>query len=66
MFWSPVVRRGLVGPLGGIDGLELFINDNYTEAVNALRQRAARSTADANNPAFRMLQILGHMRSTNK
>jgi hypothetical protein len=33
MFWSPVVRPGLVAELEKIDGLELFINGKYKEAV---------------------------------
>jgi hypothetical protein len=61
MFWSPVVRRGLVTALEGI-GFELFINGTYREAVEQLRVKAKASTADANNPAFRALQILEHLR----
>ena len=62
MFWSPVVRPGLVAELEKIDGLELFINGKYKGAVDRLARSSRRSTADANNPAFRVLQILGHMR----
>jgi hypothetical protein len=63
MFWSPVVRSGLVTELEKIDGLELFINGKYSEAMGRLQARAKRSTSDANNPAFRVFQILGHMRN---
>jgi hypothetical protein len=44
-------------------GFELFINDQYKEAVDRLRAIARNSTADANNPAFRVLQILEHLRA---
>jgi hypothetical protein len=64
MFWSPVVRRGLAIRLKSIDGLELFINGSYREAVDRLRLRAKSSTSDENNPAFRVLQILEHLRSS--
>ena len=61
MFWSPVVRAGLVEPLKAI-GFELFINQEYSAAIAELRRRAATTTADSNNPAFRVLQILEHAR----
>lgn len=64
MFWSPVVRPGLISELESIDGLELFINARYKEAVDRLRALAKVSTSDANNPAFRVLQILEHLRGT--
>jgi hypothetical protein len=63
MFWSPVVRRGLVQELEQT-GFELFINRTYSEAMEKLRDSARASTADANNPAFRVLQILEHLRRT--
>jgi hypothetical protein len=62
MFWSPVVRPGLVPPLKQLSGFELFINEQYAAAVDRLREKARNSTADANNPAFRVLQILEHLR----
>src|SRR5580700_3753424 len=46
MFWSPVVRRGLVTELQKVQGLDLFINGTYAAAISALRKRAKRSTAD--------------------
>ncbi len=63
MFWSPVVRPGLVEGLKSLKGLELFINEDYSNAVASLRDLAKGSTADSNNPAFRILQILEHMRA---
>jgi hypothetical protein len=62
MFWSPVVRPGLVERLKSLKGLELFINQEYSDAVASLRELAKRSTAASNNPAFRILQILEHLR----
>ena len=62
MFWSPVVRAGLVEDLKTRTGFELFINKSYSDAINQLRRRAKNSTADFNNPAFRVLQILEHLR----
>jgi hypothetical protein len=63
MFWSPVVRPGLVAALNQI-GFELIINGKYKKAVDDLRAKARKSTADANNPAFRLLQILEHLRTS--
>jgi Holliday junction resolvase-like predicted endonuclease len=62
MFWSPRVRPQLAAKLESIEGLELYINDKYTAAVDELRVKASTSKADANNPAFRLLQILEHLR----
>ena len=61
MFWSPVVARAMAKKLEEI-GFELFINQKYSAAVEALRRRARSSTSDANNPAFRLLQILEHLK----
>ncbi|WP_322517487.1 hypothetical protein SR870_08135 [Rhodopseudomonas palustris] len=63
MFWSPVVRRGLIKELEAT-GFELFINQSYFEAIEELKRMARASTADATNPAFRVLQILEHLRQT--
>ena len=62
MFWSPVVRSGLVEKLKPIGFDELFINKRYSEAINDLRTQAKSLTADITNPAFRVLQILEHLR----
>jgi hypothetical protein len=62
MFWSSVVRAGLVEKLKSLTGFDLFINEDYSEAIKRLQELARNSTADVNNPAFRVLQILGHMR----
>lgn len=63
MFWSPVVPNGIVTEgLAKIKGLELIVNGEYKRRVEKLRERAARTTHDARNPVFRVLQILEHMR----
>ncbi len=55
MFWSPVVRAGLVGEL--IGDFELFINAQYKDAIDAFRSIARKSTSDTNNP-----QIVEYLR----
>ncbi len=62
MFWSPVVSAGVEMELDQIQGLELVINDRYSASVDELLERASKVTYDTNNPAFRILQILGHLR----
>lgn len=61
MYWSPRVRRGLMSALAAT-GFELFVNEAYTKAMEELCAKARSSTSDANNPAFRVLQILEHMK----
>lgn len=71
-FWSPYVSEGYL-----TDGLEemtqqfesdyneeidLVINDGYAKRVNELRDRAAETKKSFDEPAFRFLQILEHMR----
>jgi hypothetical protein len=63
MFWSPVVRGSvLIDELRKIEGLKLFINEEYTEAVGQMRALARTRTSDSGNPFFRALQILEHLR----
>lgn len=62
MFWSPVVRPGVKDGLKKIKGLELVINDDYAAYVQLLQEFAKKATYDTGNPAFRVLQILGHLR----
>jgi hypothetical protein len=61
MYWAPYVHSGLLADLEAT-GFELVVNERYTRAMNALRDRAKVSTSDTNNPAFRVLQILEHLR----
>ncbi|MDI6655335.1 MAG: hypothetical protein QME59_05550 [Candidatus Hydrothermarchaeota archaeon] len=63
MFWSPVVPKGYItSELEKIDGLELVINERYTQYIDELRKKAKELTNDVGNPCFRMLQILEHLR----
>ncbi|HEX8672098.1 MAG TPA: hypothetical protein VF710_09425 [Longimicrobium sp.] len=63
-FWSPVVPNGyLTKHLAEIDpDLELVINAEYKTRIHTLQQEARKRKNDENNPAFRLLQILAHMR----
>ncbi|MCF7944258.1 MAG: hypothetical protein K9L75_01815 [Spirochaetia bacterium] len=63
MFWSPVVPVGyLTENLAKIENFELIINGEYKKRIEELQALAGSTTYDANNPFFRMLQILEHMR----
>lgn len=63
MFWSPVVPVGKITEgLGKIKGLELIINEKYTEKIDELRKEASKRKNDEGNPFFRTLQILEHLR----
>ena len=63
MLWSPVVPVGYqTEHLEMIKGLELVINEAYTARIAALRSKAKKLTNDEGNPAFRVLQILEHLR----
>jgi len=63
-FWSPVVPRGYITEhLKKIRCLELIINDEYAKRIAHLADVARKTTHDAKNPFFRMLQIIGHLRS---
>ncbi len=63
MFWSPYVPEGYITrELRAMDGLELVINKEYTARIRELQALAKQTTHDANNPFFRVLQILEHLR----
>ena len=63
MFWSPNVPRGIrTKKLAEIAGLELVINGIYKAKISKLQEMAETKTYDTQNPAFRVLQILAHMR----
>ena len=67
MFWSPIVQQAVVNQLHqqiqskGIL-LQLIINEEYTARINELIAKAKKQTQATNNPAFRMLQILEHLK----
>ena len=63
MFWSPVVPVGYITEnLCNIEDLELVINGEYKKRIEKLRVLAGKTTYDARNPFFRILQIIEHMR----
>ena len=63
MLWSPVVHEGYITEkLSQIQGLELIINEEYAKRINELQRLAAATSHNEGNPAFRLLQILGHTR----
>ena len=59
--WSPVVPSGLVDAIVE-SGITLVANKDYTNCVNGLAAVAAQSTATTGDDAFRMLQLLTHLR----
>lgn len=61
-FWSPRVSKKMIEGLEQIEGLELVINQKYTYRINKLREKAKKITKRIGNPAFRMLQILEHLK----
>jgi len=42
--------------------VEFIYNEKYTEALQALTEIARKGTSDTGEPAFRLLQILTHLR----
>ena len=75
-FWSPVVRGNrdekylLTGLYDMADEfknetgaeLELVINEQYTDRIEALREKAGQTEKDYGELGFRILQILNHLR----
>ncbi|MDR5672460.1 hypothetical protein RH858_04760 [Halalkaliarchaeum sp. AArc-GB] len=71
-FWSPVVPKGTL-PEGfeemqerfrdkhGED-IEVLINEDYTVKIRELEKEAARTKKSYDEPAFRFLQVLQHLR----
>lgn len=67
MFWSPVVPKGpLTEQLRQIEGLHVVINEDFTAAVEKLREIASKTTHATGNPFIRTLQILEHLRRPAK
>jgi hypothetical protein len=62
MFWAPIVYPSVESVLRKLERLELVINSDYTSNIRALQELAQKRTEDTGNPAFRILQILGHMK----
>lgn len=63
MFWSPVVRsKYVISGLGRLQGLELVINGQYKNRLEELKLLARKVAHETQNPAFRVLQIIEHLR----
>ena len=63
MLWSPVVPVGYITEhLNEVNSLELIINGEYKRRIEELKVLARKTTHDARNPFFRILQIMEHMR----
>jgi hypothetical protein len=73
-FWSPNVPPASATKLNDVADefrtrtnteLELVINREYTDRVNELKRRAEETVSQRNELAFRLLQILAHLKSTD-
>jgi hypothetical protein len=62
MFWAPIVYPSVESVLRKLERLELVINNDYTSNIKALQEIAQKRIDDTGNPAFRILQILEHMK----
>lgn len=71
-FWSPVVPKGhLTDGFAELQRrfeaehsveIDFVINEEYASRVNELRQRVSQTKKSYDEPAFRFLQILEHLR----
>lgn len=69
-FWTPRVPKGLAAMLTELEqsytarGLDvsMVMNERFTDRINVLRERAARNMKATAEPAYRLLQILAHLR----
>lgn len=70
MLWAPVVSRGLCRSLTEICkdlsaqqiSIQLILNRDYTTRIRSLRNIARENIKITDEPAFRLLQILEHLR----
>lgn len=69
MLWAPIVSRGLSRSLSAIqeksiEGITLnfIINREYTACIRRLRNIARDNIKTTDEPAFRILQVLEHLR----
>jgi hypothetical protein len=65
MLWSPIVPKGkLTSQLTELErkGIELVVNKNYAQRIEELTKIAREKANDTGNSAFRLLQILEHLR----
>ena len=61
----PLVPKGkLSSELSELErmGVELVLNKTYAERIKELTKAAREKANDTGNPAFRLLQILEHLR----
>lgn len=59
--WSPIVASGIVNELQA-RGIHLVANEEYTRRINLLAEHASKSTKTTGDDAYRMLQLLTHLR----
>ena len=62
MLWSPYIPSGLEKRLRAISQLELVANRNYSERMDELRKDAKKESRVIGNPAYRVLQIIEHLK----
>jgi Holliday junction resolvase-like predicted endonuclease len=70
MQWSPVVPKGLALKLLQLEAelrgegltVTMIINERFTDRVKVLQAKAATNSSATDEPAFRLLQILGRLR----
>lgn len=62
MLWSPLVFPKQLALLQQIEGLELVVNKDFSNAVNELREIARKTKHDTCNPFMRIVQILEHLK----
>ena len=62
MLWAPRIGPTLMTRLTEIDRLQVIANQAYTAAIAQLRSHARRTSRNTGNDAFRVLQILEHLR----
>lgn len=64
-FWSPIVPKGLVAAIrerGDEHGFMLVANGDFTDRVQKLMDAAGKHTKQTGELAYRMLQLLTHLR----
>ena len=62
MFWSPIVNPKVLLGFQKMQGLEVVVNSGFTAKILELQELAKKVSHDTGNPAFRMLQIIGHLK----
>ncbi|KYH32256.1 NERD domain-containing protein [Neomoorella mulderi] len=70
MLWAPAVSRGLARDLAALKessldqgiAVEFILNRDYTACIRRLQEAARQNIKTTDEPAFRLLQILEHLR----